>query len=342
MPPSSSRRLTDGELATLDRGLIADLPLGPAPCDDANGGVGRDESNEWITYPAPDPSEIEQCYPLLAHDAADKMTPYRVPSGESHGCFIFDIPWGDNVQAISFRSKQSAVVHHWLLSDQHDDYSDGTVIGDRRDCNFGAQKIYGVSAINQQSELNMPPGVGLVMPSRSSGVRMMVSMHYYNPGDPYDDASGTEICIARTPRPQTASIAELGVDFIALAPHRNTDLMSTCKPSYANGEIHVLRAFPHMHARGVRLDTIIQHEDGTREPLIDVPFDFNNQIAYDMTKVLRPGDTMVTTCHYVNETDRTVFGGESTDEEMCINFITAWPQGSLATGRDLAGAEACY
>jgi hypothetical protein len=320
--------------------LKADLPAGPPQCGDA--GTNADPAQTSIDYPPPQPDEIDHCYPLLAHNVEQPgdTTPYRVPSGETHACFIFDIPWSGDAQALSFRSHLSPVVHHWLLSDQSEDLKDGTILKDRPNCNFGAQKLYGVAAINQQAELNMPPDVGLRMPSGGSGVRFMLGMHYYNPGDAADDASGVEICLARTSRPQTASIAELGVSYLTLAPHQETDIVSRCKPA-SSGDIHVIRAFPHMHSRGVGLDTIIHHPNGSSEPLLDVPFDFNNQLAYDLNRVLHTGDTLTTTCHFDNTTDHYIFDGESTDDEMCINFVTAWPAGSLATQHDPAGAEAC-
>ena len=68
---------------------------------------------------------------------------------------------------------------------------------------------------------------------------------------------------------------------------------------------------------------------------------FENQIAYDVDQRLQPGDRMLTTCHFDNMTNRTIFGGESSDDEMCINFITAWPAGSLVTSLPFLQADSC-
>ena len=340
MPPSPQRRLVTQELALFDAQLTADLASGPDSCDDAR--PLESASAGKVAYPAPDPAEIDRCYPLLAHGVSgtDDQSPFHVPSGESHACFVFDVPWSGDVQAVSIRSRQSTAVHHWLLSDHTGDIQGGSVLPDRADCNLSAHKIFAVSAVNQQSELNMPPGVGLQMPAGGGSARMMLGMHYFNTGEPVDDTSGAEICVARAPRPQTASITELGVSLLNLPPHRSTDVSSTCRPSY-NGEIHIIRAFPHMHARGVRLDTIIQRASGARETLIDVPFSFENQIAYDVDQRLQPGDRMLTTCHFDNMTNRTILGGESSDDEMCINFVTAWPAGSLVTSLPFLQADSC-
>ena len=61
-----------------------------------------------------------------------------------------------------------------------------------------------------------------------------------------------------------------------------------------------------MHASGVRLDTIVERANGSRETLIDVPYDSTNRITYETDMVLKPGDSPVTTCHFQNDTDRLI------------------------------------
>lgn len=77
-------------------------------------------------------------------------------------------------------------------------------------------------------------------------------------------------------------------------------------------------------------------------PVIDVPFDFNNQLTYDIDAVLRPGERLIATCEFHNDTDRPILAGESSQDEMCVNFITAWPADALLTGRNGAGASGCW
>ena len=74
---------------------------------------------------------------------------------------------------------------------------------------------------------------------------------------------------------------------------------------------------------------IVERAEGRRETLIDVPYDFTNQITYETDMVLKPGDSLVTTCHVQNDTDRLIKERSSTEEEMCMNGLTAWPSGSL-------------
>ena len=94
-----------------------------------------------------------------------------------------------------------------------------------------------------------------------------------------------------------------------------------------------------MHERGVAMDTVIRRSDGTQEVLIDAPFDFNNQLMYDTPAVIHPGDQLVTTCHFVNDTDRLIGVGYDSLSEMCFNFVYAWPAKALIGGISLTGTS---
>lgn len=56
--------------------------------------------------------------------------------------------------------------------------------------------------------------------------------------------------------------------------------------------------------RGVQLDTILERANGSRETLIDAPYDYINQITYETDMVMKPGNYLVTTCHFQNDTER--------------------------------------
>lgn len=96
-------------------------------------------------------------------------------------------------------------------------------------------------------------------------------------------------------------------------------------------DIHIFRAFPHMHTYGVRLSTTIERAAGGSDPLIDVPYDFNSQILYDTPAIVHPGDRLITQCYYNNTTtSHIVLSGERSTDEMCINFVFAWPARALS------------
>jgi hypothetical protein len=64
----------------------------------------------------------------------------------------------------------------------------------------------------------------------------------------------------------------------------------------------------------------------------DVPvFDFESQRMYlnDQEVVVQPGDSLETTCWYDNPGGQNVGFGEGTSDEMCFNFVLAYPIDSL-------------
>ena len=66
--------------------------------------------------------------------------------------------------------------------------------------------------------------------------------------------------------------------------------------------------------------------DGTEVPFIHLAgWSFEAQLIYDPPLVLRPGDTLRTTCVFDNPHEETVRSGPRTTDEMCFNFLYATP-----------------
>ena len=61
--------------------------------------------------------------------------------------------------------------------------------------------------------------------------------------------------------------------------------------------------------------------------VFDKPFDFNKQIHYENRPqlVLKPGDTITSTCTFQNDTGGNVAFGPSTKQEMCYQFAFSYP-----------------
>jgi hypothetical protein len=93
-----------------------------------------------------------------------------------------------------------------------------------------------------------------------------------------------------------------------------------------------------MHRIGKHMKTIVNRAGGGTEMLLDQDFNFNTQIAYDVQTVLNPGDTLTTTCTYQNDTAAAVGYGTLTSDEMCFNFVTAWPANLLQHGTAMNGS----
>ncbi len=114
-------------------------------------------------------------------------------------------------------------------------------------------------------------------------------------------------------------------------------------PNEANHEVVAQHKFrrptvllgmnPHMHLRGKSFRYELEHPDGTRETLLDVPrYDFNWQLWYMLKepKEIPAGSRMICTAVFDNSTDnpanpnpnRTVTWGEQTFDEMMFGFYS--------------------
>ena len=139
---------------------------------------------------------------------------------------------------------------------------------------------------------------------------------------------------ATEPRPQTAGVIWLGTFDISIpATATNHEEFGTC-PSLATGllpgPLNVIASFPHMHELGRRMQTEVYRggAGGPMEVLVNAdPFQFTNQVMYPHEPhfVINPGDELVTRCWYDNTYGVPVGFGEDTEDEMCFNFIMAYP-----------------
>ena len=149
-----------------------------------------------------------------------------------------------------------------------------------------------------------------------------LEMHYNNQlGAGQLDASGAEFasrksCAPR--RPPCTGWARRALNKLTAT--------GTCTPFNSQEPVTIISSSPHMHLQGRHMKTVINRKGGATEVLIDKPFDFNTQIAYPTPAVINPGDTLSTTCTFATPTPF----GQGTNEEMCYNFVMAYPAGQLA------------
>jgi len=73
--------------------------------------------------------------------------------------------------------------------------------------------------------------------------------------------------------------------------------------------------------------------------MLDLPFDFNHQVHHEASVDLYPGDTITSTCTFLNDTDGPVPFGNSSNTEMCYQFAFSYPAGALPNGA-ASGARA--
>jgi hypothetical protein len=152
-----------------------------------------------------------------------------------------------------------------------------------------------------------------------------------------------QICtVPKATRPNIANVTWAGTEDLngnvwlggaGMPPRQESTFTTTCAPGRTgmapDQNIHILGFEPHMHRLGKRMTTSVKHLDGTLEMVFDQPFNFGSETHYPANVDLKPGEQLVTSCTFNNDTDRGVPFGESTDTEMCYQFTWAYPAHGL-------------
>ena len=310
MPPPPNARLTDAEVTTLKQWLDAGAPAGTCTVTEPPPGTTEPGTTKEL------PPDVT-CYTLKARQSAAGEK-YEVPrTPDLYQCFDYVPPWGDKVvQVVSAHPivDNSRVLHHWILYNRTGSVRDGATAacaGVHPDASF-------ITGWAPGSEgLDLPEDVGL----RTEAGGFTLELHYNNNvGSGQLDASGVELCVTEKLRPKVAAVHWLGTQSL-----NKLTATGTCTP--INTEpVTILSSSPHMHLQGRHMKTVINRKGGGTEVLLDEPFDFNTQISYDTPAVIQPGDTLTTTCTYATPTPF----GQGTNEEMCYNFVIAYPAGQLS------------
>lgn len=262
------------------------------------------------------PADCEERHTFVAHDMSDMTKPYMVPANtEEHPAFQFDTPWGDDdVQMLASRpiTDNAKVVHHWILWDATEGSS-----------------LAGWAPGGIPDEL--PSDVGLYMP-KGQGV-LTLDLHYYNltGGEPQPDRSGVEVCITRKLRPKTA--ANTGLNGSATVKAMSTASTPVACQVTTTDEVRFLGINPHMHQLGTHAKLELTRA-GMTTTLWDAPFRFTEQAMRPLDNIqVMTGDVLTTTCTHVNDRPTDVQWGESTDDEMCINWVRYYPKGAFTCRR---------
>jgi hypothetical protein len=313
MPPQ--QKLTADQLTGIDQWVAAGAPAGSDPtCADAPVTTPTVAEETW-------PTNCDATYKLVAHGTGGDSTPYSVPAGqEVHPKISIPAPWGkETMQAIAFRSitDNPKVLHHWIL--------------------YGSQREFLVGWAPGKQEISTmgESDVGMNL----SGGTLTLDMHYNNlqgtAAQP--DSSGVEICVLKPEhfRKNTAAVY-MGFSQFAInipAHSKNFEVTGSCTFS-GSTPVTLLTASPHAHTEARHMKFTLKKASGEMIVMHDGAFDFNEQQSYQLDKPLElaMGDTVITTCTYDNDTDRAITFGENTGNEMCFNFATYYPMGSMSCG----------
>jgi Copper type II ascorbate-dependent monooxygenase, N-terminal domain/Copper type II ascorbate-dependent monooxygenase, C-terminal domain len=345
MPPADHAPLVASEQSALEAWIADGAPKSSAACAPGADGSTSVTDDDAGTTDTPseedlDLSECESVTELRAFGGGDPDgdEPYAVPMENDHyECFAFDVPWEDKRHAFRIDPLigDARVVHHWLL------YSVPKMkAGTTMTCNGIHPDATLVSgwAPGGPSQV-LPPDVGMQMPKGGES-SFLLEVHYNNSAryEGATDKSGVRLCTSSKLRENEAATHTLGTEAL-LVPPGPYSTGGTCSPTK---QATILSVSPHMHKLGRRM-TIDLYRGTKTTTVFDRGFDFLDQRVWQLSEplVLEPGDRLQTTCSFMNDTGTFVPYGEATTNEMCLNFVLAYPPGALDTGSLSGGANRC-
>jgi hypothetical protein len=330
MPPTGL--LSESERAILDAWIAKGAPAGAGTAQDG-GAEGPDVGPEHL------PCTPKAEFRAFAPGAPDQ--PYALTeSGNVTNCYVFESPFAKGEQATAFAPiiDDKRVLHHWIIFGSST-LPPGRKPGDVYECGTG-----GMNAGTRFLTGWAPGGLNAVYPESQGrelpgpGEYVILQVHYWNVRGYQDvrDKSGVAACTTTTPRPNLVGTSTLGSLAITIPPRtRDFEVVGTCTPDIT-APVTIVASGAHMHTRGRSFKTEVLRggrEDAVETLVSIANWDFNQQAGDDApggALVINPGDVLRTRCTYDNESEKAIYFGERTEDEMCFNFVSAYPAGVLA------------
>jgi hypothetical protein len=345
-PAASSAQLAAPAAASVQ--LAASDDAGQT--DDGDRSVGR------LT-----PRPGETCYELKVHGSTERVddSKLEVMAGEFYEQFYFDVPWpADTVgSAYATIADNAQVVHAWLLFATNETQPEGAHITAPLPTLIGTDPVLLAGWASGGPNASAPEDVGFELPD--PGRTLNVQWHFYNDTNAKQyDGSLVQICtVPKQTRQHVASLTWTGTEDLngnvwlggsGMPPQQESTFTTTCVPGRSglgvDQSIHIFSFEPRMNRIGKRMTTSVSHADGSLELVFDKPFMFGSAAHYPAAVEVKPGESLVTSCTFFNDTDHGVPFGESTDTETCYQFIWSYPAHALSNGAySLLGVpDACW
>ncbi|XP_042889305.1 DBH-like monooxygenase protein 1 [Penaeus japonicus] len=198
-------------------------------------------------------------------------------------------------------------------------------------------------AVGSEGEM-LPEHVGFPLHEEHGGATyFMMEMHYDNPNyrQGIVDSSGLRIFLTENLRQYDAGFLVLGHAVESshiIPPERKWKTVGHCdsgclSQNIPKDGISVFQGLLHTHLLGKDI-TVRQIRNGRELPIVfqDKNYDFNYQQARVLSEemTILPGDSFITECGYDSTGRKTpTFGGESTQEEMCLAFLAYYPRSQV-------------
>ncbi len=169
-------------------------------------------------------------------------------------------------------------------------------------------------------ELLLPDGVALLAPA---GQQLRVSLHLFNATDEtLSGTSGLEVVpVDASEVEHTASVSYHGpMSFNIQAGESHTEVHQDTL-----GARTLVGIFPHMHQLGTEFRAVLNRPGGEPVVLWDDDYQFESQEFAPLPEVqVQSGDTLETSCTWVNSTKLDVGWGDSSEAEMCYSILMSY------------------
>lgn len=222
----------------------------------------------------------------------------------------------------AFRSLSPVGTHHSVLTIS-DNASTTTGEYDCNSLSRDPQMLYAAGVQTDDNEF--PAGVAIHV---AAGTYLNLNLHLYNTTDnPLSETSGVLVkTVAQADVVNEADMQFSGAVGFNIPANASGDITTThdvaghCSAAH---DFHIFTLWPHMHQIAVHQKFTLNNT-----ALLDTDYDFNEQKNYQMADtIVHAGDTLATTCTYLNTTGSPVPYGESSNDEMCFTGIYRYPAG---------------
>jgi hypothetical protein len=173
-----------------------------------------------------------------------------------------------------------------------------------------------------------PEGMAKFIPAGSD---LIFQMHYTTNGQASSDQTSLGLVFAKHAPEKRVLTLQLANDHDAIPIPPNTDNYRVEVHGTLPNDALLLGFFPHMHLRGKKFEYNIVHDDGGRETLLRVNYDFYWQLSYRLAepRMLRAGTRLEAVAWYDNsknnlhnpDPDSPVEWGDQTYNEMMVGFF---------------------
>jgi hypothetical protein len=173
-----------------------------------------------------------------------------------------------------------------------------------------------------------PEGMAKFIPAGSD---LVFQMHYTTNGRASSDQSSLGLVFAKRAPEKRVLTLQLANEHDTIPIPPNTDNYRVEVHGTLPNDALLLSLFPHMHLRGKKFEYNIVGDDGGRETLLRVNYDFYWQLSYRLAepRMLRAGTRLEAVAWYDNsknnphnpDPDSPVEWGDQTYNEMMVGFF---------------------